>query len=471
MRKQTASKNLAGIDWAEQEFACSPLPDKRLLKRLVLMSTDFSEHPTAAIPQACGSWSRSKAAYRFFDNDSVEPEAILAGHVEATLGRMGNTPVVLCLQDTTPLNYSPHPKTQGLGPISNNRDKTLGLFLHCTLAVSAAGQPLGVVHARSWARTTATFGRSSNARNRTPRPQKESQKWMDSLQACQRLAPQCPQTMLVNVGDREGDMYDLFQEALAPSSNPAVHCLIRAQHNRRVAHPQQYLWDQLAAQRVSGWLKVRVPAKEGRPARLAQLAVRFTRVQLTPPCLKENQPPLTLWAVEAREGRASQGAKPILWRLLTTLPVETFQEACQKVSWYAQRWQIEVLHKVLKSGCQIEQRQLQTVARLRRVLMVDLVVAWRVMSLCKAARETPEGPASDWLSCQEWQALAAYMQQGKPPRQPPTVWQALRWLAQLGGFLARKSDGEPGPIVVWRGLSQLKMLTQAWKRFAKNNCG
>jgi hypothetical protein len=467
MHKRHASKDSADANWAEQEFAACPLPDKRLLKRVIIMATDFAEHPTAAIPQACGSWHRSKAAYRFFDNDSVEPEATLAGHVRATLVRLRNAPVVLCLQDTTPLNYSTHPKTQGLGPISNNRDKTLGLFLHCTLAVTPTGQPLGVLHARSWARTTSTFGRSSNARNRTPRTQKESQKWMDSFQACQGLAGECPETILVNVADREGDLYDLFQQALEPNPGPRVHCLVRAQHNRRVAHPQEYLWDQLATRRVSGRLEVRVPAKEGRPARLAQLAVRFTRVDLRPPCLKEDQPPLSLWAVEAREVHAPKGAKAILWRLLTTLPVESFEEACQKVCWYAQRWQIEVLHKVLKSGCQIEQRRLETVARLRRVLMVDLVVAWRVMSLCKAAREAPTDLASDWLASQEWRALHAYMNEGKPSRLPPTVRQALRWIAQLGGFLARKSDGEPGPIVVWRGLSQLKMITKAWKRFAR----
>jgi len=469
MCKQNTSDKSTLLNWAQQEFARSTLPDERLQKRLIAMATDFAEHPTASIPQASGSWHRSKAAYRFFDNDGVQPEAILAGHVQATVQRMGSRPVVLCLQDTTPVNYSTHPRTQGLGPISNNRDKTLGLFLHCTLAVSPTGQPLGVLHARSWARTTATFGRSSNARNRTPRAQKESQKWLDSFQACQGLAPQCPETTLVNIADREGDLYDLFQQALAPGSR--VHCLVRAQHNRRVTHPQQYLWEQLAARRVSGHLEVQVPAKDGRPARLANLAVRFTKVDLQPPCLKEDQPPLSLWAVEARQVHTPKGAKPICWRLLSTLPVESFEAAGQKVRWYAQRWQIEVLHKVLKSGCQIEQRQLETVARLRRVLMLDLVVAWRVMSLCKAARETPQGLASDWLASEEWQALQAYTNEGKPSRRPPTIGQAVRWIAQLGGFLARKSDGEPGPIVIWRGLSQLKAITKAWQRFGQQKCG
>jgi transposase-like protein/transposase Tn5 family protein len=462
----------AGTEWAAHEFSSAQLSDQRLVKRLITVATDFAQHPTAPIPQACGSWTKTKAAYRFFDNEAVQPQDILAAHVQATLARVRTHPLMLCPQDTTTLNYSTHPQTQGLGPISNNRDKTLGLFLHSTLALSPTGQPLGLLHAHAWARSGHTFGRSSNERNRTPRPQKESQKWMDSLSACQALAAQCPHTTLVNIADREGDLYDLFVAALAPRKGPRVHLLVRAQHNRQVIHPQQSLWDYLAAQRVSARLKIQVPRKDGQPARLATLAIGFARVTLRPPGLKQDQPPLTLWAVEAREVRPPKGARQICWRLLTTLAVETLAAAVEKVRWYAQRWQIEVIHKVLKSGCQVEQRQLETVARLQRVVMVDLIVAWRVLSLCKAARETPEARASAWLSGEEWRALWCYTQErGRPPRRAPSVGQAVRWIAQLGGFLGRRLDGEPGPIVVWRGLQQLRAITTAWKRFGHEKCG
>ncbi len=458
--------------WAQEEFAHAPLSDRRLIQRLMLMATDFAQHPTAPIPQACGSWAKTKAAYRFFDNDDIAPEHLLAAHAQATLVRAGAHPVVLCAQDTTTLNYSTHPQTKGLGPISNNRDKTLGLLLHSTLALTPWGQPLGLLHAQAWARSGRTFGRSSNERNRTPRAQKESQKWVDSLSACQALAPQCPDTTLVNLADREGDLYDLFVQALAPTEGPRVHLLVRAQHNRQVAHPQQSLWDLLAAQHEGGHLHVQVPGKDGKPGRLATLAIRFARVTLRPPCLKEDQPALTLWAVEAREVRPPKGATRICWRLLTTLPVETVAAAVEKVRWYALRWQIEVLHKVLKSGCQVEQRQLETAARLQRVVIVDLIVAWRVLALCKAGRETPEGLASDWLSGEEWRALWCYMKaQPCAPSQSPTMGQAVRWLAQLGGFLGRRRDGPPGPIVLWRGLQQLRAITAAWKRFGHEKCG
>ena len=251
-----------------------------------------------------------------------------------------------------------------------------------------------------------------------------------------------------------------------------MHLLVRAQHNRQVAHPQKHLWDWLGTQRVSARLKIQVPRKDGQPGRLATLSIRYAQVTLRPPCLKADQAPLTLWVVEARETRPPKGATPICWRLLTTLPVKSAAAAVEKVRWYAQRWVIEVLHKVLKSGCQIEQRQLETAARLQRVLLVDLIVAWRGLALCRAGRETPAALASDWLQADEWRSLWCYMEERlRPPRRAPSVRQAVRWRAQLGGFLGRRGDGEPGPIVVWRGLQQLRAITAAWKRFGHGTCG
>lgn len=464
--------HLANADWAAQEFAHASLPDARLVKRLITIASDFGQQPTASLPQACGSWGKAKAAYRFFDHEAIRPEDILASHVQCTRQRVAAHAYVLCVQDTTSLNYSTHPQTQGLGPIGNNPDKTIGLFLHSTLALDTSGQPLGLLHAQTWVRSTRHFGRSAHERNRTPRQEKESQKWMDSLSACQEVAAACAQTTLVNVADREGDLYDLFVAGQASADQPQVHLLVRAQHDRQVAHPQKYLWDFLGSQPVAGQLKIKVPAKNGQPGRLATLSVRWASVTLRPPCLKEEQPPLRMQAIEAREMRPPKGATPVCWRLLTTLPVNDLQGAEEKIRWYAQRWQIEVLHKVLKSGCKVEQRQLETAARLQRVIRVDLVVAWRVLSLCKAGRQAPAGLASDWLSTEEWQALWCYRhEKATPPSRPPSVQEAVRWIAQLGGFLGRKRDGEPGSIVVWRGLQQLQAITMAWKRFSRENCG
>lgn len=462
----------AGTDWAAEDFDNAQLGDARLVKRLKTIVTDFAKQPTASIPQACGKWATSKAAYRFFDNDSVEAQAILDSHVQATVHRMSRHSTVLCIQDTTTLNYSTHPRTQGLGPVGNNRDKTVGLLLHSTLAVTPSGHALGLLQARTWARDPRQYGCSSQKRNAKPISKKESKKWLESYSVCQSLSAQCPKTILINVADREGDLYDLFLQATRATQTPRVELLVRAQHNRKVAHPQHYLWKFLSTRRLAGHLEIKVPRHGATPARLAKLAIRFTRVTLHAPGLKEEQPSVTLWAIEARERRAPKPGQPICWRLLTTQAVLTLEEALEKIRWYTQRWQIEVMHKVLKSGCQVEQRQLETDQRLKRVFMVDLIVAWRVMSLCQAAREMPEGRASDWLSAEEWQALSAYRDEpALPGRKSPCIRDAVRSIARLGGFLARKGDGEPGPTVLWRGLQLLSVITEAWIRFSPRNCG
>lgn len=450
-------------DWAANEFGHAELGDDRRTDRLIMIATAFAQQPTAPIPQACGPGSATQGAYRFFENDDIDPEAIRDAHHQATLQRLRPHPVVLALQDTSTLNYSTHPQTEGLGPIGTRRQKIIGLLLHSTLAVTPSGLPLGLLHTAVKARDPGAVG-SARRRHARPIAEKESQQWLDSLSACQQLAPHCPQSLLVNVADREGDLYDLFAQALAPTEDPPVHLLVRSRHNRRLVGDERLLWDAVGRQRAAGSLKVRVGRRADQPARLATLSVRFRQVVLAAPKRQAGQPPLSVWAIEARELRPPKGAAPILWRLLTTLPVTSVAAACEKVGWYAQRWQIEVLHKVLKSGCQIEQRQLETAARLERALAVDQVVAWRLLALCKAAREQPEAPVGAWLAQAEWEALWCHVQQRTtPPKAPPGVRQAVRWIAQLGGFMARKGDGEPGPMTLWRGMHRLNDLTAMWR--------
>jgi hypothetical protein len=458
--------------WVRQEFAGLKLPDRRLMRRAQILMTQFGEQPTASIPQACGRWSDIKAAYRFFDNEVIEPSALLAPHTAATVARMQEQAVVLAIQDTTTLNYSTHSETEGLGPISNNPDKTLGMFVHTTLALSITGQPLGILAVAMQVRKARDFGRSrdSQRRNHQALAQKESQRWLDSLSVCQQTAPACAGTVLVNIADREGDIYELFAQALHRTESPPVHLLVRVQHNRQVAAAERLLWPHLASQPLAGRMEVKVPRRSGQAGRVSPLEIRFQEVTVLAPLLKEGQPALKLWAVEARESFPVQGRTPILWRLLTTLPVHTLEQAGERVRWYAQRWQIEVFHKVLKSGCQIEQRQLETLARLKRVLMMDLIVAWRVLLLSKVARAIPEDSAGQWLSESEWKVLWCHMHPGqRPPRHAPGLRQAVRWIGQLGGFIGRKSDGEPGPVVLWRGLQRLHDLTHAWELIKK--CG
>jgi hypothetical protein len=450
-------------DWVKREFAQARLPDERLRRRLEKIVSAFAQKPTASIPQACANWGEAKGAYRFLENERVVAGELRQGHHLATLDRVKEHRVVLALQDTTTLNYSSHPRTQGLGLLGSHSPKTIGLWLHSTVAVTPKGEPLGWLHNTIWVRPPR---RRAVGRPRKKRGRKESFKWVESLQVCQELALQCPQTLLVNVTDREGDFYELFQEALKSCGGGQVHLLVRAHQDRRLAKGQGHLWPEVGTQPVAASLALRVGRKGDQPSRMTRLNIRFCPVTLQAPWGKAGQP-ITLWAVEASESvPAPKGSGPILWRLLTSLPVVEAAQAIEKVQWYAQRWQIEVLHKVLKSGCQIEQRQLETAQRLERVLSLDLVVAWRVLCLCKRAREMPDDPVSHWLPQAQWQALCCYAQrQTTPPQSAPSVRQAVRWLAQMGGFLGRKRDGEPGPQTLWRGLHKLEAITDMWQLF------
>jgi hypothetical protein len=447
-------------DWVIDEFARAALPDQRHRRRLQRIATAFAQKPTAPIPQACNSPAEAKATYRFVENDAIIPAVIRESHHQATVQRVGAHPIILAVQDTTVLNYSTHPCTEGLGPICHTR-RTIGLLVHSTLAITPAGQPLGFLH--NAVRARDRHARVSS-RERRKLADKESYKWVESLTACQAVAPRCPDTMLVNITDREGDLYELFVQALRVPERGRVELLVRARHDRKLAEGSATLWQQVAHQPVAATLQVRVGRHGDHPSRLASLNLRFCAVQLKAPKRKAEQPSLRLWAIQAQEVPPPQGTTPILWQLLTTLPVTSAAEAIERVGWYAQRWQIEVIHKVLKSGCQVEQRQMETAQRLERALSIDLVVAWRILALCKAARELPDDPISDWLPAAQWQTLWCYVHQRTTvPKRSPPVRQAVRWIAQLGGFLGRKSDGEPGTTTLWRGLQQLEAMTKMWE--------
>ena len=261
-----------------------------------------------------------------------------------------------------------------------------------------------------------------------------------------------------------------FVQAASVFSDSKVDLLVRARHDRKLEDQDRTLWQEVGRQPVAATMTVLVGRRGDQPSRMAKVNVRFCCVHLKAPARKAEQPPISLWAIEADErSPVPKGAAPIHWRLLTSCLVTNAQEAIEKVMWYAQRWQIELTNKVLKSGCQIEQRQLATAERLERVLSLDLVVAWRILALCKAAREIPDDPISNWLPSAQWKALCAYVhRRTRPPKEIPGVHQAVRWIAQLGGFLARKSDGEPGTKTLWRGLQHLEAMTEMWEVFHRS---
>jgi hypothetical protein len=444
------------VAWAYGELASVQLPDARLDNRLIQMVEDFSQHPEASCLEALGSKAAVDGAYRFWQNERVLPEAILAPHAEKAALRAQEHPVVLVAQDTTEIDLTSHPGTQGAGYLGSLHSR--GLWLHSLLAISPQGVPLGLLRQFRWVRPFNQWGKRHKRRRRKIQ-EKESQRWLDGLAATEATLPQHPHVVLM--GDREADIFDLFA-APRPSR---IDLLVRVcRTRRRVEHPEKYLDRALQASPVRGWTEVEVPARGARPARTAKLAVRWLSLEVRAPRHGRKRPSVPLTFILVEETDAPTGVTPIRWILATTLPVNSLEEAVRYVQWYSFRWTIEQFHFVLKSGCRIEELQLKTVARMERAIATFSIVAWRLLWLTLQARQTPDAPCTAVLEEHEWKALYATVHHStKLPSEPPTLREAVRMIAKLGGFLGRQGDGEPGVQSLWRGLRRLHDISETWR--------
>ena len=447
-------------DWAVVEVGEAQLGDRRRTDRLVRLLRDFYARPHAQIPEACGSRAARTAAYRFFAHPHTTMDPIFRAHAEATRDRLRRHRVVLAVQDSTSLNYTGHPATDGLGPIGTQAAKARGLWVHDTMTFTPEGTPLGLVDVQCWTRDPKRAGGRAT-RHLRETDAKESAKWLTSFAAVAKLQGACPRTLLVSVADREGDLYPLWQQALEPG---APKLLVRARHDRKLADTGDRLYAYLAGRPVAGGQTLALPRRHGKPARVAHMEIRYAAVRLAAPKTMPTAAPVPAWAVWTREIDPPAGETPLEWRLLTTVPVETLDDACERIAWYTQRWTIESYHRVLKSGCRIQDRQLGTAQRIQTCLAIDMIVAWRVFHLTKQARETPTASCTEYFDEASWKALVLRVR-GDPAHleTPPTLDDAVRMVARLGGYLGRKQDPPPGPQTTWRGLQRLDDLTHMYR--------
>jgi hypothetical protein len=467
--------------WASQEFARAHFGDPRLTARLIRVVDRIAELPESPINQACQNWAETKGAYRFFQNDRVVAAEILIPHAQQTVVRARQYQTILAIQDTSYFSYTSHKKTQGLGTISRRPGthvemmSSQGIVMHTAFAVTTDGLPLGLLDQQVFARQaqpeTLKQLKKTSHNNSVPIEAKESFRWLESLRKTQQVTANSG-VHVVTVCDREGDMYELFE--LAYKDDAAL--LVRASKDRLInkasrytAKPEYRLWSYMQGLSSQGDIAVEIPAGAHKPARVAQLALRFGSITLNPPRnhlrhKTEVLPDLDLSAVYLVESDPPATEEPLEWMLLTNLAVTNVEQALEKVRWYCLRWRIEVFHKILKSGLKVEACRLQTADRLMRYLTLMSVIAWRIFWITLISRAHPDLPCSSLLADEEWKVLYAKMHPTKPlPIQPPPLKATLRWIAQLGGFLARKHDREPGPIALWRGWKRLCDLAEGWE--------
>lgn len=420
--------------WVDEEFETLDLGDPRRDRRAKELLKRFAAKPTVSIPGACDGWAETMGAYRFLGNDEVEWQDMMQPHWDRTATRMQQFPVVLCLADTTELDFNGQ-EIEGAGPLSYEVQR--GMYLHGTYAVTPDREPLGVVDAWMWAREPQDAnGQRSGI--------KESVRWIESYERVAEQAATLPDTRLVYVADREGDIAALMRRA-QELGHPA-DWLIRSQHNRSL-RAEAKLWEAVQASEVLGTITFILPGRAGQKAREVRQELRAQRVRL--PGHQE----LTITCLVAEERGAPAGAKPVVWRLVTNREAHDLDAVIELIDWYRARWEIEMFFHVLKNACKVEALQLSHMDRVERALVLYMVVSWRIARLMRLGRTCPELDASLFFDADE--IRGAYLLSKKPrPTKTSTLNQMIRLIASLGGFLGRKGDGEPGAKTLWIGLQR-----------------
>ena len=372
------------------------LGDKRLNKRSERIIEALAADPQASINAACDGWSDTLAAYRFFDNNAIKPEQILQPHVNATKQRMSEHPVVLILQDTTELDFSDHaPDDAGC----LNKEDRFGIYDHTHLAVTPERLCLGVVGVEQFDRTAESLGKTVERRT-LPIEQKESFRWLNGYRLASKLANECPETQVVNVADREADIYDIFLEA-EQHATPADF-IIRAKEDRcTLEHdpdsgPAVYrkVRAEVSASDIRTTRIIDLPQTPKRGARKAELEVRAIRVTVKPPHARSRLPSVTYNVVLVEEVNGPQDGTDVSWLLITTLPIDSVEDILRVIDYYAARWSIEVFFRTLKTGCRVEEIQLEKMHRVKNCLAFYKIIAWRVLYLTYLNRECPSLPCT-----------------------------------------------------------------------------
>lgn len=470
--------------WAEEQLAMVDVGDQRRHDRLVQLLGCLAQRPGRSLPEQCEAPAALKAAYRLLSCAVLEAGDLVSSAAQATTQRLHNQPtgtVLLAVQDTTSLNFTNHHALEGRGPICNH-GKTQGFHAHSTVVFGEQGLVHGLIDCEVYARDAARRPtRAAGARNREPMAQKEAQRWLRSLQHSAQLCGELPQvSAVINVADREADMYELFVEArrLNEHQGGRHHVLVRARHDRQLHDSQQRLWAHLQQQPAQLCWSIELPAAKGiHGVQQRRVEALWQSLTLAVPAHQKkyrgHDEPLQLSVVIVREPAPPEGCEALEWVLLTTWPVTDAAEVRRVVQWYARRWLIEVLHRIWKSGCKVEHRRLQQARAAQAMIVLDLLVAVMLLGLTTLARQDEHATTEGWLTPQQCGVLRQRFSPSKTfDTTPLSAAQAIRWIAQLVGYRGAPSSPPPGAETLWRGLVRLDDMTTGYHLAgAPKKCG
>ena len=461
--KKTGISEREEETWIGRECTECHFKDVRLQKRFGMLLEQMSGGIGESIPFVCQDWANTKAAYRFLSNGRVSEEEILRGHFQSTRDRLAlEGGPILILHDTTEFSYQKeNAESLGLlhrppaGKYNDGRPRyhtVCGILMHSSLAVTTEGLPLGLMAIKFWSRKkfkgTNALKKGINI-TRMPIEQKESIRWLENMRQSTALLERPCQC--VHIGDRESDIYELFCEG----QQAKTHFLVRTCVDRLAGDGGHTIADEMKNAPVRGLHDIEVRDRNGEPC-TARLLVKYERVKVLPPIGKQRRyPELTLTVIHAIEQGTPPNREAIEWKLITDLPVDSFEAAIDKLDWYSRRWKIEVFHKILKSGCKAEESKLRTADRIVNLISLFCILSWRIFWMTMINRTAPEAPPALALTPSECHLLDQIVKEKTPHAKAKPLSAYLIKIARLGGYLARKNDPPPGNIVMWRGMSRL----------------
>jgi hypothetical protein len=452
--------------WAEGEFSHAQLGDLRRTHRLIQMAAGVARQPAGKVTTVFPASAEREGAFRFLENDDVGAAAIAASSYAATLSRCAEYDTVFVAVDSTSVSLTDHANCKGLGRVGISAKPSQGLYTMNALAVAPDGTPLGLVDQHWWVRDKpkAPRPKTKKGRYRARFRDKETRYWVDVLTDVDERFKQQPSGVRPWFQlDRGGDCWPVLALAIERD----LLLTVRSTHNRRLrdeaGKAAAYLWSRVEGQPLLGTYTVEVPARPGRPARRAQMAVRACQVTIELRVSKKKCQYVDVYAVLARE--TSDAADRLEWKLLTTYPVTSLKEACAVVEGYAARWRVEDFHRAWKSGvCNVEDSQLRAADPFKKWATVLAAVAARAIRLAHIARHHPDQPARNEFTQDEIDAVLIFKKRTDYPRgSNPPVGRFVVWLAEIGGYTGKSSGGPPGPTTITRGLQRIECFAEGLK--------
>ncbi len=451
------------------EFCGAELNDPRRARRLEMIAIAAAADPGASFPKQAGADAKLEGTYRFLNNEDVDPRAVLAPHLRLTLARGAEQGTVLAVQDTTTFSFKGESTREGLGRLLK---KGQGFFGHFCIGVGCDGKPLGTLGLETLVRPAKTKGRRSPAVARND-PNNEQLRWTRMAKLVDERVGD--HARVIHVMDREADDYAMFSDIIGRGSR----FVVRVFHDRGLSETDagtpSKLFEAMDRLPVLARREINLSARPAkgpkkrqkihppRKARTAtvELCAGTVDIKRSRHCDPSRPKSLRLNVVQVRELAPPENEPPVLWRIVTTEPVQTAEDVARVVDIYNRRWTIEEFFKALKTGCAYEQRQLASLHALLNALAIFTAVAWRMLLLRWLDRNAKDLPAETALSTTQVKTLRVVAPRYQLKLQKTlTVHSALRAIAQLGGHI--RNNGAPGWIVLGRGFDKLLTMEQAY---------